>query len=142
MSKRYFKYDDLGNIVQMFESSMQSPQGEGWEDVTHMQGLEAVLRRTNLYRKADDGGFALKPTAFVKVSKPELVGDGEDSLEVWVECPEYPEEFLQLHIGDRLIDVKPGERIEISAVDPHPLVFEIKSRIVQSVPTIVRVRKA
>ena len=120
---------------------MQAPIGTDWEEVTHRSDLEAVLRRTNLYRREDDGTFALKPVASVAVSKAEIIGDGEDFTEVWVVCPEYPKEVFQLHIGDRVVDVTPGEKIEISAAEPAPIQFEVKSKIVRTLPTIVRVRK-
>lgn len=142
MARRYFKYDDLGNIIQIFESSMQAPQEGQWDDVTDRSDIGAVLRKTQLYRKDNNNNFVLKPEAIVKTSKSEIIADGEDVVEVWIECPEYPEEIFSLVAEDQLISVVPMERIEISAVNPGVLSFNVKSRIVRPTPASVIAKKA
>jgi len=142
MSRRYFKYDDLGNIIQMFESSMQEPHDGDWEEVTQRYDIGPVIRRTNLYRKNENNEFVLKPFATVLVSKPTLISDGVDSVEVWVECPEYPKEILKLYIGDRIIDVVHQEKIEISTDSPGVMVFDVKSKNVRPVPAYVTAKEA
>ena len=142
MSRRYFKYDDLGNIIQMFESSMQEPPGTDWEEVTQRYDLAPVLRRTNMYRKNEKNEFVLKPVATVQASKPEFIADGVDSIEVWVDCPEYPEEIFSLDIGDRCVDVVHQEKIEISTSDPGVMIFNIKSKYVRPVAAHINARQA